>query len=135
MGQYDFLGRGMAFPVSCDPASGRIREVTEEEDICQSIPVLLSTKKGERVMRPDFGCDICRYAFGIMDSTSFNLMEHAVMDALVRWEPRIREIVVHAKPAPDDGVVHIEIDYRVRSTNNHYNLVYPFYLNEGTGGV
>lgn len=135
MGEWDFLGRGPAFPIGCDPMSGALREAAEEEDIRQAILIIVSTRKGERVMRPDFGCDIYNYAFGTMDYTTLKQMENSVRDALIRWEPRIRDLEVSAEPSKDgEGVVNINIHYLVRSTNNRYNMVYPFYLSEGTGG-
>lgn len=135
MGEYSFLGQGVWFPVESDPSTGRLRESPGEEDIRQAIRIILSTKKGERVMRPEFGCDICNFAFGTMDYTSLHLMEQAVTEALIRWEPRIRSLEVAAVPSEEkDGVVWIRISYLVRSTNNRYNMVYPFYLSEGMGG-
>lgn len=135
MAETDFLGNGLGFPVRCDPATGRMHEAPEEEDIRQAIAIILSTKRGERVMRPEFGCDIYNYAFGTMDYTTFRLMENAVTEAIIRWEPRIRNLEVRAELAEDeDGLVMIHIAYHVRSTNNRFNIVYPFYLSEGTGG-
>lgn len=132
---FDFLGRGLSFPVASDPAAGRMKEVPEEEDIRQAIYIILSTKKGERVMRPDFGCDIFNFMFGTMDYTSLKLMEQSVMEALIRWEPRIRDIGVYVEAAADGaGEVLVNINYVVRSTNNRYNMVYPFYISEGIGG-
>lgn len=130
-----FLGNGLGFPVRCDPATGRMNEAPEEEDIRQAIAIILSTKRGERIMRPEFGCDIYNYAFGIMDYTTLRLMENAVVEAIIRWEPRIRNLNVRAEIAEEEeGMVMIQIDYHVRSTNNRFNIVYPFYLSEGTGG-
>lgn len=134
MAEPGFLGNGLGFPVRCDPAAGRMKEAPEEEDIRQAIGIILSTKRGERVMRPEFGCDIYNYAFGTMDYTTLCLMENAVAEALIRWEPRIRDLEVRAGAAKEDGAVMIEIGYYVRSTNNRFNIVYPFYLSEGTGG-
>lgn len=136
MSQDDFLGRGFSFPVQVDGATGRVRETAGEEDIWQAVNIILSTRKGERVMRPDFGCDIYNFMFGTMDYTSLHLMEQAVWEALVRFEPRIRDIQVEALiPEDGNGMVEIHIGYVVRSTNNMYNVVYPFYMNEGTGGA
>lgn len=135
MAEPGFLGNGLGFPVRCSPVTGRMDEASEEEDIRQAIGIILSTKKGERVMRPEFGCDLCQYAFGIMDYTTLHLMENAVTEALIRWEPRIRSLEVRAEISGDEEqMVMIQIGYHVRSTNNRFNIVYPFYLSEGTGG-
>lgn len=135
MKEYDFLGRGLGFPVASDLAAGRLRETAEEEDIRQAVYIILSTKKGERIMRPEFGCDIYNFMFGTMDYTSLHLMEQAVMEALIRWEPRIRDIQVRAAHGEEGpGRVLVQIGYVVRTTNNQYNIVYPFFISEGIGG-
>lgn len=130
-----FLGRGFGFPVTVQPATGHFQESAGEEDIRQAIFLILSTRKGERVMRPEFGCDIYNFMFGTMDYTSIHLMEEAVLEALIWWEPRIRDIEVAGILADDaDGVIEFHIRYVVRSTNNVYNIVYPFFISEGRGG-
>lgn len=132
MEQYEFLGTGFQFPVEADPVTGRLMETSGESDIIQAVSMILMTKKGERVMRPDFGCDIHSYLFDTTDYHTLKMMERAVTESLVRWEPRIRDIEVSAEvPEETEGAVMIQIRYTVRSTNNPYNLVYPFYLNEG----
>lgn len=128
----EFLGTGWGFPIQADPLSGRIGMVSQEEDIRQAIRLILMTRPGERVMRPEFGCRIYDYAFGTADYTSLSRMRHAVEEALEQWEPRITEVNVEVRlENGTSGLILIEIDYRVRTTNNPYNLVFPFYLNEG----
>jgi len=125
-----FLGRGFAFPPGVDPVTGEMRTAEYEEDIRQAIYLILMTRKGERVMRPEFGCSIHDYAFDTMDYETMSRIEEVVEEALVLWEPRIRDIEVTAQRA-EAGKLNIGISYVVRSTNNPYNLVYPFYLSEG----
>lgn len=127
----EFLGKGFAFPISVDPVSGRIRTAEEEESIQQAIYLILMTRKGERVMRPEFGCGIHDFAFDTMDFSTISRMEESVREALILWEPRIRDIEVNITSGKQEGRMNIHIQYVVRSTNNPYNLVYPFYLNEG----
>lgn len=130
----NFLGTGFAFPIEVDEATGRMKTVSLEEDIAQAIQIILRTRKGERVMRPEFGCDIYDYAFETMDYTTRYQMEQAVQKALMIWEPRIIQVEVHVNnEQEEEGVLLIEISYVVRSTNNPYNLVYPYYINEGMG--
>lgn len=130
----EFLGTGFHFPIEVDEATGRMKTVSLEEDIMQSIRMIMMTRKGERVMRPDFGCDIHEYAFDTMDYTTLVQMEHAVRQALMVWEPRITDVEVNIINEQDqEGTLLIEISYVVRSTNNPYNLVYPYYINEGLG--
>lgn len=126
-----FLGKGFAFPVSVDPVSGRMKTAEDEESIQQAVYLILMTRKGERVMRPEFGCGIHDFAFESMDFGTISRMEESVREALILWEPRIRDIEVDITSGEKEGMMEIHIRYVVRSTNNPYNLVYPFYLNEG----
>jgi uncharacterized protein len=126
-----FLGRGFAFPLSVDPVTGRMEMAEYEEDIKQAIYIIIMTRKGERVMRPEFGCSIHDYAFDSLDFENLTKIEDAVEEALILWEPRITDINVQAYVVDADGKLNISIDYVVRTTNNPYNLVYPFYINEG----
>lgn len=126
-----FLGKGFAFPVAVDPSSGRFRTSEHEEDIRQAIYIILMTRRGERVMRPEFGCGIHDFAFETMDYGTISQMEDSVREALIRWEPRIRDVNVEIAPEEEAGRLRISLSYVVRATNNPYNLVYPFYLNEG----
>ena len=127
-----FLGTGFRFPVQVDPLTGRAKTSSDEEDIKESIRIILGTRPGERPMLPKFGCAIHNYVFGTTDYTSLMLMKREVENSLVMWEPRIRDIDVEIVSSPDDsGVLLIEINYVVRSSNNPFNLVYPFYITEG----
>jgi uncharacterized protein len=126
-----FLGAGWSFPVTLDP-SGAVALARDEEDIRQSIRIILGTNQGERVMRPDFGSGIRAFVFESVSNSTLTLLRSRVEDALVRWEPRITvERVEAGLPSRSSSQVNISIDYRVRATNTFYNLVYPFYLEEG----
>ena len=128
----EFLGRGWRFPLNVTPA-GKIMMSEHDEDIKESIWIILSTSKGERVMRPDFGCGIYEFVFATINTTTIGLIEASVREALTLWEPRIELINVNvATDKAEEGMLLISIDYRVRTTNNEFNLVYPFYLKEGT---
>ena len=127
-----FLGPGFMFTVQVDPLTGRVRTSSDEEDIRESIRIILGTQPGERPMMPQFGCNINSFVFGSTDYTSMMLMKHEVENSLIMWEPRIKNIEVEVVSSPDeDGKLLIEIRYVVRSTNNPFNLVYPFYISEG----
>ena len=124
----DFLGRGWAFPVWAD-RGGDVALVEGPRDIEQAIRLILETAPGERIMRPEFGCGIHDYAFAAVDSTRLTMIEDEVEDALTRWEPRIEVLAVDAAVAEAaTGRMTVSIEYRVRQTNNEFNLVYPFYL-------
>jgi phage baseplate assembly protein W len=129
----EFLGRGWKFPVQIDPATGRIRLSEYEEDIAEAIRIILGTSHGERVMRPDFGCGLRDFVFGTTDDTTLRMLESSIVEAIRVWEPRVEEVEVNATPdRTDPGKVQIRIQYLVRTTNNLFNQVYPFYLYEGT---
>jgi uncharacterized protein len=129
----DFLGRGWAMPVALDERTGHVAEVEYEEDIRQSIRIIIETAQGERVMRPDFGCGIHELVFASMDSETLQRVRSTVEDALRRYEARIEinEVNVEEQSALTDGSLRIELDYRVRKTNQVGNLVFPFYFREG----
>lgn len=128
-----FLGRGWKFPVEVDEITGRIKMSEYEEDIAEAIRIILWTGKGERMMRPDFGCGVESFLFGLTDETTLHLLEANVEDAIRTWEPRVHEVEVKAETdAAEPGKVNIRIQYEVRSTNNLYNQVYPFYIHEGS---
>ena len=127
-----FLGVGWAFPPYLDvtrvPAM-----VAYEEDIRQSIMIIMGTEPGERIMRPDFGAGLNRFVFEPANTTTMALIQTRVHDALVDWEPRIEvQAVKVTVDANERNLLLIEITYRVRATNTLHNLVYPFYLQEAT---
>ena len=127
----EFLGRGWKFPIGVD-ADGHISMSTNEEDIKEAIQIILSTSKGERVMQPDFGCGLHDFVFAAVNASTLALIESSVKEALTLWEPRVEVLEVEVSTEQiDEGKLLISTDYRVRTTNNQYNLVYPFYLTEG----
>jgi len=126
----EFLGIGWKFPVQVD-SQGHIALSPFEQDIREAIRIIVGTAKGERVMRQDFGCGIHNFVFAVMNTTTLGLIESAVREALIRWEPRIELLNVRVSTEKAEaGQLLVGIDYRVRATNNEFNLVYPFYLTE-----
>jgi phage baseplate assembly protein W len=125
-----FLGRGWAFPVAVD-AQGALAMAEYEEDIRQAIRIILATEPGERVMRPDFGAGLRALAFEPINTNTMALARYRTEQALILWEPRIDSITVEVSAQPARGLLQIDVRYRVRRTNTFYNLVYPFYLQEG----
>ncbi|MFY1113000.1 MAG: GPW/gp25 family protein [Methanosarcinaceae archaeon] len=127
----DFLGRGWKFPVNLNP-KGEFEMSAYEVDVGEAIRIILGTAKGERVMHPDFGCGIHDYVFEIINTSTIGMIEASVREALVSWEPRIEINNVEVKADTEvEGKLLVNVDYVVRSTNNEFNLVYPFYLKEG----
>jgi phage baseplate assembly protein W len=128
----DFLGRGWAMPVDLDPRTGLVATVAFEEDIRQSILIILETSPGERVMRPNFGCGIHELVFSAVDSTVIQRIRSVVAEAMRRCEARIEVLGVTVdEAATSEGKLIIELEYRVRKTNQVGNLVFPFYFREG----
>ncbi|MES1164421.1 MAG: GPW/gp25 family protein [Verrucomicrobiota bacterium] len=126
-----FLGRGWGFPIDVGPDL-RVPYVGEEEKIQQSALIILGTARGERVMRPDFGSRLHELVFAPMNSGTKALVAHYATDALVTWEPRIDVLRVTSDEDPGArGKLLVNVEYRVRSTNSVFNLVYPFYLKGG----
>ncbi|MCT4604689.1 MAG: GPW/gp25 family protein [Marinisporobacter sp.] len=129
----EFLGRGWKFPIKVDTSTGRIMTSSYEEDIKEAIEIILNTAKGERIMRNDFGSKIIDYIFEATDATTLNLLKREIKDAIFQWEPRVKDIEVNIQKDPTSGSkILIDISYIVRKTNNLFNMVYPFYINEGT---
>jgi uncharacterized protein len=130
-----FLGIGWQFPVGIDAANEaqkRFARAEYEESIKQSIWIILSTAKGERVMRPEFGCGLHELVFAPNAAATHGMAEYHVDEALRLWEPRIEVIEVKATASgAHDEELRISVDYRVRTTDNRFNLVYPFYLERG----
>lgn len=134
--QKDWLGRGWAYPVQIDPATGSVAVAQYEDDVRQSILIILGTAPGERVMRPDFGCGIHELAFEVIDVATLTRIESSVRDALTKYEARVEIVGVRADPLQAaEGQLLIELEYRVRQTNQLGNLVYPFYFREGGVGM
>lgn len=125
----DFLGIGWAFPVRAE--DGQIALARYEESVRQAIWIVLGTAKGERAMRPDFGCGIHELVFAPADPSTAGRVAAEVRSDLLRWEPRIDVLDVRARVYGARALLAIEIEYRVRATNNVFNVVYPFYTEGG----
>ncbi|MBW4631789.1 MAG: GPW/gp25 family protein [Iphinoe sp. HA4291-MV1] len=128
-----FLGKGVGFPVTVP--NGAIAPAEYEESIRQSVWIILGTAKGERIMRPDFGCGIYELVFEVDSASTAGKVSQAVREALLLFEPRIDVLDVQVTSVfdSDGSKLLISIDYEVRATNNAFNLVYPFYLERGAG--
>ncbi len=123
----DFLGVGVSFPLRME--EGKIALAKYEESIKESIKIILGTSKGERVMRPDFGCGLSELVYSKNDTAAASLAIFYIQEALKKWEPRIELMKVDANADRTEGnKMILTIEYRVLSSNNRYNIVYPFYL-------
>jgi phage baseplate assembly protein W len=124
----DFVGSGVAFPMRIG-ASGGLALVSREREIEEAIRLVLATRPGERPMRPEFGCRIADHVFAPANSATAGRLSYEVRVALDRWEPRItlEDVEVDFGDVAD-GVVYLDIRYRIRGTNDPRNLVFPFYV-------
>lgn len=128
-----FLGTGWSFPPTFVKTNKEITMVSAETDIRQSLEILLGTTQGERIMHPDFGCNLRKYLFTPMTTTMKTIVRDIVETAIIKHEPRIDLLELELNSEQEtEGVLLLEISYRIRSTNSRSNYVYPFYLEEGT---
>lgn len=129
-----YMGVGFKFPFSVDPSTRRVAMSSAEEDISEAIRIILRTNLGERVMLPEFGTAAGDFAFSDSSAERIAALESSVYEALEQWEPRICDIEAAALDnGGSKGMLEISIKYTVRSTNNQFNMVYPFYMMEGEG--
>ena len=128
-----FLGTGWAFPPEFNRHSQAVKMVSEDEDIRESLRILLATTPGERLMQPAYGCELKRLVFDNISLSSITEIKDAVERAVVFFEPRIilNNIEVDTDEV-NDGLIRILVDYTIRMTNTRSNMVYPFYFQEGT---
>lgn len=136
----DFLGSGWKYPISVK--NGKIIPSVGEDSIRESVIIIITTAKGERVMRPNFGCELNEFVFAQNNTSTAGLIQFYVKEALLKWEPRIEVLDVSVIPGEDErdrlipgederDRLFINIEYMVKTTNTKDNLVYPFYLDKG----
>lgn len=135
MEERTFLGRGWAFPPSFNEEDGRVEMVEARQDIEESLEILLSTSLGERVLQPDYGCNLKDFQFEPMNPSIIGFIKDLVKTAILYYEPRIKldriEITEAGSTQAIRGRLEISLDYFIRETNSRFNFVYDFYLDEG----
>jgi phage baseplate assembly protein W len=125
-----FLGSGLHFPLQTD-ARGQIELSSGNADIEQAIRIIISTRPGERVMRPTFGCRAQELLFEPRSPTTISLLQEYVHDALRIWEPRIEVMRVDVNPDDDlEGALIAVIEYQIKATHDTRSIVYPFFIDE-----
>jgi phage baseplate assembly protein W len=128
-----FLGRGWSFPPSFQDQGRSLTMVEGEEDIRQSLVQLLSTRAGERALRPTFGWRRNALVFDPMSTSFATFLQREIENAVLFFEPRIElDTVRFERLADREGVIEMRLDYTIRATNTRGNLVFPFYLDEAT---
>jgi len=131
-----YLGTGWSFPPTFDKASRSVELVSAEDDIWQSLYILLSTSLGERVMQPTYGCNLTELLFETLSPNVASNIKELIRTAIVYHEPRIRLNQIDLSLSQElEGVVNIAVDYTILSTNSRFSLVYPFYIREGVGSA
>ena len=131
--QRSFLGTGWNFPPAFDQTSGNVLMVSDAEDIAQSLRILLSTRPGERVMLPQYGCNLDVFLFEPVTTSLVAYVKELIQTAVLYYEPRITlDRVSVSTENIQGGAILIQLDYTILATNSRFNLVYPFYIGEGT---
>ena len=134
-----FLGTGWSFPPEFNNISNNVEMVSGTEDIDQSLNILLSTALGERVMQPQYGCDLTNYVFETLNSSVIGYLKDRVKNAILFYEPRIRVEHIEISPADSmdliEGRFTISLEYSVPGTNSRFNYVYDYYLNEALKSI
>ncbi|MDZ8082829.1 MAG: GPW/gp25 family protein [Nostoc sp. DcaGUA01] len=125
-----FLGTGWSFPPTFNQDTGTVEMVSDEEDIVQSLEIILSTRPAERIMQPDFGCELSQFLFEEISQSLITGIKGTISDALLYHEPRIDVEDINIDESEKEGLLLISVTYTVRVTNSRFNLVYPFYINE-----
>ena len=128
-----FLGTGWSFPPAFTKASSQVEMLSDEADIQSSLEILLSTRRGERVMQHKYGCNLDEMLFEPLTTTFKTYIQDMIKTAILYFEPRIDAKKIELDDSREaEGVVLVVIEYVVRSTNSRFNYVYPFYKSEGT---
>ena len=132
MEKKNIIGTGWAFPPTFLKSTHTVKMVSDTDDIAESLHILLSTQVNERIMRPDFGCNLSPMQFENITTTLLTKIKGIVKDALTLHEPRIDVNHIDFDAQTDEGRILIMIIYTIRSTNSRHNFVYPYYIKEGT---
>jgi len=129
----DFLGRGWSFPPEFNVKAQSVEMTDKVDDIYKSLEILLSTRVGERIMQPKYGCNMDELIFESLDTATKTIVIDKIKTAILYFEPRIdvKKIDLNINNE-SEGIIILEIEYVVRATNSRFNFVYPYYRNEGT---
>ena len=133
MKEKTFLGTGWSFPPTFNKESSDVKMVSDETDIKQSLEIYFNTKLGERIMRPSYGCVIHEHIFDKIDESILNILSFELTQNIGQIEPRIIVEKIEIKQSSiENGELQISIEYKIISSNVRDNIVFPFYINEGT---
>jgi len=131
--QTSFLGTGWSFPPAFSKERKGVLITSDEEDIKKSLEILLSTRPGERIMQPEYGCNLNELSFEPLNTTLKTYIKDLINTAILYHEPRILVIEINLDLDGEiEGVVNITLDYKIKTTNSRYNIVFPYFINEGS---
>jgi uncharacterized protein len=130
--QNSILGRGWSFPVAFKKGGNTVKLSEEEKDIKESLIILLTTALGERVMRPDYGANMEDMLFESINVTTASIIINRLKRAILFHEPRVNANNIDMVPDLANGFIEVTIEYTIIATNTRTNLVFPYYLEEGT---
>jgi uncharacterized protein len=129
----EFLGRGWGFPPSFNLQLTEVEMTEKKEDIEKSLHILLTTTVGERIMQPKYGCNMEELLFESLNTTTKTIIKDKIKTAILYFEPRIEPKKIELNTVNElEGEILIEVEYVIRSTNNRFNFVFPYYRNEAT---
>jgi hypothetical protein len=132
MSDVPFLGTGWSFPPTFDKGGATVEMLSDEDDIRSSLEILLSTSTGERIMQPKYGCDLKRFLFEPLNTSMKTLIKDLVKKSILYFEPRVKLEDISLVTDDNNGVLVITVEYTIISTNTRNNLVFPYYIKEGT---
>ena len=131
MASTSFLGTGWSVSPAVDNSAGEVVMISDEADVHNSLEVLLSTRPGERILLPDYGCNLDELVFEPLTTTFVNYMKDLIRTAILYYEPRVTVNGIQiSQDRFTDGLVLVEVDYTIKSTNSRFNYVFPFYKTE-----
>ena len=127
-----FIGSGWSFPPEFSSTSGTVKMTTDEADIEASLRILLGTTAGERFLRPKYGLNLQEMLFEPLNVTQRTFLIDRIKTNILIYEPRIRvEALEIDSSLLSEGKVQVLLEYTIRATNSRFNLVYPYFLNDG----
>jgi uncharacterized protein len=131
-GKREYIGTGWGFPPEFSKSKGGTRMADGVEDIRESLEILFTTARGERVMRPDYGADLSQYLFEPLDTTMRTYVRELVRDAILFHEPRIRLLDMKLETVDEEGRLQLELTFEIKGSNSRFNFVFPHYKEEGS---
>jgi len=133
MANNGYLGKGWSFPPTFEKKADAVRMVEDEQNVKKSLQNILTTKPGERLMHPKFGCALDELMFEPLNTTLITFIKEMINTAILYFEPRVEVLKIDISEADaTEGLFLINLDYKIRANNTRNNMVFPFYKNEGT---